>query len=103
LENMERINLVTAIFAVSDYYAIDMMHFLDEQGVSVPENISVAGFDDIPMCEMVSPEVTTIKQDGAQRAKLAICKLRELKEVGTSETEIALPVSLVARKSTKKV
>lgn len=103
LENMERINLVTAIFAVSDYYAIDMMHFLDEQGVSVPENISVAGFDDIPMCEMVSPELTTIKQDGAQRAKLAICKLRELKEVGTSETEIALPVSLVARKSTKKV
>ena len=97
----ERIKNVTAIFAVSDYYAIDMMCFLNEQGISVPEDISVAGFDDAPICRMVSPALTTVKQDGALRAKLAIEKLRELKEKKEIETEITLPVSLVVRKSTR--
>ena len=100
-QNFERIKNVTAIFAVSDYYAIDMMCFLNEQGISVPEDISVAGFDDAPICRMVSPALTTVKQDGALRAKLAIEKLRELKEKKEIETEITLPVSLVVRKSTR--
>ncbi len=94
---------VSAIFAVSDYYAIDLMHFLSEQNINVPLDISVAGFDDIPMCEMISPALTTVKQDGAMRAKIAISKLRELKEQKDIETEIMLPVTLVERGSTRKI
>lgn len=90
------------MFAVSDYYAIDLMHFLIEQGFSVPEDISVAGFDDTPMCEMVTPTLTTIKQDGALRAKIAIRKLKELREGKEICTEVKLPVSLVVRRSTKE-
>lgn len=103
LQNFDRMQEATAIFAVSDYYAIDLMCFLKEQGVSVPGNISVAGFDDIPMCRMISPTLTTIRQDGALRAKLAVEKLLELKEKKEMDTEIALPVSLVVRNSTGKV
>ena len=102
-ENLAVIRSVTAIFAVSDYYAIDMICFLNEQGIAVPEEISVAGFDDSPMCRMVSPTLTTVKQDGALRARLAIEKLRELKENRDVETEITLPVTLVVRKSTKDI
>ena len=102
-QNIDSIKKASAIFAVSDYYAIDMMCFLNEQGISVPKDISVAGFDDIPMCSMVSPTLTTIKQDGALRARLAIEKLRELKEHKEIDTEITLPVSLVVRKSTKEL
>lgn len=101
-KNLDSIKKASAIFAVSDYYAMDMMCFLNEQGISVPEDISVAGFDDIPMCRMVSPTLTTVKQDGALRAKLAIEKLQELKEKKHIDTEITLPVSLVVRKSTKE-
>lgn len=101
-QNLDSIKKASAIFAVSDYYAIDMMCFLDEQGISVPGDISVAGFDDIPMCRMVSPTLTTVKQDGALRAKLAIEKLRELREKKNIDTEITLTVSLVVRKSTKE-
>ncbi len=101
-DNLSSIKKATAIFAVSDYYAIDMICFLREHGISVPENISVAGFDDIPMCQMVSPTLTTVKQDGALRAKLAIEKLQELKENKNIDAEIRLPVSLVIRKSTKE-
>lgn len=102
-QNLDAIKKATAIFAVSDYYAIDIMCFLKEQGISVPDDISIAGFDDIPMCEMVNPPLTTVKQDGALRAKLAIEKLAELKEQKAIATEITLPVSLVIRKSTTKV
>ncbi len=102
-ENLNIIQDASAVFAVSDYYAIDMMCFLNEQGITVPDDMAVAGFDDIPMCQMVSPTLTTIKQDGAQRAKLAIETLRALKERKDIETEITLPVSLVVRKSTSKL
>lgn len=90
----------SAAFAVSDYYAIDLMCFLHEQGISVPEDLSVAGFDDIPMCRMVCPALTTVRQDGALRARLAVEKLRELREGKTVRTEIRMPVELVVRNST---
>lgn len=101
LGEIERFRQASAVFAVSDYYAIDLMHFLIENGFSVPEDIAVAGFDDIPLCEMISPMLTTVKQDGALRAKLAIEKLQELKENRIEETSIMLPVTLVERASTK--
>lgn len=96
------IQAASAAFAVSDYYAIDLMCFLDEEGISVPEDLSVAGFDDIPMCRMFCPTLTTVRQDGALRARLAIEKLRELREARDVSGEIRLPVSLVVRGSTKE-
>ena len=100
LQHLEKIKSVTAIFAVSDYYAIDLMSFLNGQGISVPKDISLAGFDDIPVCQMINPPLTTIKQDNHLRAKLAVEKLKDLKGNKETDTEIILPVSLVVRKST---
>ena len=99
-EKLEAFRRASAVFAVSDAYAVDLMAFLAEQGISVPEDISVAGFDDTPVCEMLRPALTTVHQNGALRAKLAVDTLRELKEGRAVETEIKLPVSLVIRKST---
>lgn len=100
---IEKFHCVSAVFAVSDYYAIDLMHFLMENGFAVPDDISIAGFDDIPMCEMIWPTLTTVKQDGALRAKIAIEKLHELKEKKNDEVTIMLPVTLVERASTLDV
>ena len=99
--NLSTFQNVSAVFAVSDYYAMDMICFLQEQGIKVPEQISVAGFDDIPMCRMFCPTLTTVKQDGALRAKIAVEKLGELKMGKLIQNEIRLPVSLVVRASTK--
>ena len=99
-QHLETLRRAAAVFAVSDAYAIDLMGFLSEQGIRVPEDVSVAGFDDTPVCEMLRPALTTVRQDGALRAKLAVEKLRELKEGRPVETEIMLPVSLAVRKST---
>lgn len=103
LQNLHTLRSVTAIFAVSDYYAIDLMRFLYEKGISVPNDISIAGFDDIPMCEMICPTLTTVKQDGAMRAKISIRKLWELRENKETETSIKLPVTLIERASTRKI
>lgn len=99
--NLSMFQSITAVFAVSDYYAMDLICFLQEQGIRVPEQISVAGFDDIPMCRMFCPTLTTVKQDGALRAKIAVEKLGELKMGKLIQNEIRLPVSLVVRASTK--
>ena len=63
----------------------------------------MAGFDDIPLCAMVCPSLTTVKQDGALRARIAIEKLLELKEKKATEPELRLPVHLVVRSSTGEV
>ena len=102
LAQLHRLRQVSAIFAVSDYYAIDLMHFLTAHGFSVPGDVSIAGFDDTPMCEMVHPALTTVRQDGALRAKIAVETLRELRKGAHIDPEIRLPVLLVVRSSTGK-
>ncbi len=101
LEHLNKIVKYTAVFAVSDYYAIDLMQFLMEHGISVPEQISVAGFDDTPMCTMISPAVTSVRQDGALRARVAMEKLKALNGKEEIETVITLPVTLMIRSSTR--
>lgn len=101
-QNLEQLKNYTAIFAVSDYYAIDLMHFLEENNIRIPDDISVAGFDDSPLCEMVHPTLTTIRQDGRKRAELAVAMLKKLREEKKNGTTITLPVTLVERQSVRK-
>lgn len=92
----------TAVFAASDYYAIELMHFLQEKGVKVPEDISIVGFDDSPWCEKVYPALTTVKQDAAERAREAVRILGDLK-AGKYETKsVKLAVRLVERDSVRR-
>lgn len=102
-DHLSVLQSVTAIFAVSDHYAIDLIHFLQEQGIVVPDQISIAGFDDIPLCQMICPTLTTIKQDGALRAKAAIDGLLALKNGEKVDNTLTLPVQLVIRNSTATI
>ena len=90
----------TAVFAVSDYYAIDFMQFAQEKGLQVPEDISIAGFDDTPICQQIVPSLTTVRQDAARRAASALLALKELKQGIPFQQSRMLPVQLVPRQST---
>lgn len=103
LQKLNYFRHISAVFAVSDYYAIELIHFLQEHGFHIPENISVAGFDDIPLCSMIFPSLTTIKQDSALRAKIAIEKLEALRANKITQNTITLPVTLVRRASTQSI
>lgn len=98
-EHLEEIRKYSAVFAVSDYYAMDFIQFLKSVGVSVPEDMSVIGFDNVRECEKFVPALTTIKQDYKQRAALALEMLNRLKAGSCSDKSTILPVTLIERDS----
>jgi DNA-binding LacI/PurR family transcriptional regulator len=52
----------TAIFAFNDHSAIGAIARLKEQGIHIPEDVSVVGFDDIPSAQTNNPSLTTVRQ-----------------------------------------
>lgn len=99
--NLKVLKGYTAIFVASDYYAIDLMQFLQENGIRVPDDISVAGFDDSPVCEMVYPALTTIHQDEQEMARRAVDMIKKLNGQNKQGVTLKLPVTLVKRDSVK--
>lgn len=94
-------NKVSAIFAVSDYYALEFMRFLQGRGVQIPEDMQIIGFDDTLSSRESNPALTTIHQDAPLRAKTAIECIEAMRDGMACEAEIVLPVKLVKRKSTR--
>lgn len=94
-------NNVTAVFAVSDFYALEFMRFLQEKGMQIPDDIQIIGFDDNMASRESNPTLTTIHQDASLRAKTAIKCLETMRDGLDCESEILLPVKLIKRKSTR--
>ena len=89
-EHLGNIKNYSAVFAMSDYYAMDFIQFLKSAGVSVPEDISVVGFDDVRGSEKFVPALTTIKQDNRQRAALAVNLLNQLRNGDCGDKNVKL-------------
>ena len=100
-EKLPKIRSFTAVFAVSDYYAVDLIHFLQGSGVDIPDEISVAGFDDTPLCGLVYPSLTSVRQDNAKRARTALDAIAKMRAGEPVEPVITLSTSLVIRDSTR--
>ncbi len=94
---------VTAVFAVSDFYALEFMRFLQGEGVQIPKDIQIIGFDDNLASRESNPALTTIHQEAPLRAKTAIKCLEAMRDGAECETEIVLPVELIKRESTRKL
>lgn len=93
----------TAVFAVSDAYAIELVHYLAKSGIRVPEDISVVGFDNSPWCENVYPPLTSVRQDAGVRARQAVTALMGLKSGTYEKKVIKMPVELVKRESVRRI
>ena len=91
----------TAIFAVNDLSAVGVIAAAREQGLKVPRDLSVLGFDDIPMASQVHPPLTTIRQPFAQMGRAAVNTLLSQMENNDSiAPRIVLPTELIVREST---
>lgn len=93
----------SAVFAVSDYYALDLISNLKLLGVEIPDDISVIGFDDTAISSEVFPALTTIKQDCMKRASIAFDLINELEIDSNLRKNLSLPVEVVERKTVKKI
>jgi LacI family transcriptional regulator len=90
----------TAVLAMSDMAAIGLMAAAREAGVRVPEDLSVVGFDDIPMAAWTNPALTTVRQPIADKGRLAASLLISLLEGEAVVSPPPLATSLVVRSST---
>lgn len=91
----------TALFAYNDISAIGAIRALQEEGLRVPQDVSVIGFDDIPGAAFHMPSLTTVRQPLARMGEVAAQSLLERIE-GKREfpSEIAIEPELVVREST---
>jgi LacI family transcriptional regulator len=91
----------TAIFAGSDEQARGVYDEAHARGLRIPQDLSVVGFDDVDVCEWMSPRLTTVRQPLAQMAALAIrTVLQDPPSSGEEPTRIELSTTLVVRDST---
>ncbi len=89
-------NTDTAWVFTSDYYAVEAVNFLLDHGVSVPQQLSVAGFDDNMLAQLLRPRLTTIHQNVARKAENAVKMLLELLDNKVEQPKsIQLPTRLI--------
>jgi DNA-binding LacI/PurR family transcriptional regulator len=94
---------ITAVFATSDMVALGVINGLSEFGKSVPEDISVVGFDDISFTKMFMPHLTTVSQNITERGVFAAKLLVDAIEDRLDETKsnYVLSIELIKRDSVK--
>ena len=95
---LDRGEAFDAIFAASDLIALGAMQALSERGLHVPEDVAVAGFDDIPMARLAQPALTTVQQDTRGAGEVLVGSLIELIAGRTAESR-TLPTRLAVRRS----
>jgi DNA-binding LacI/PurR family transcriptional regulator len=102
--NIARHSEVTAVFAANDQMALGLMRALNEAGRSVPGDVSVVGFDDIPEAAYLIPPLTTVRQDFTAVGRRAIEILQSaIAADGRPDPERLIKPELVVRSSTAAV
>ncbi len=95
----------TAVMASNDYYAFVAMTVARELGLKLPLDLSITGFDDLPMCTHTHPALTTVRVEKEFMGRLAVRRLHA--RMHASQASLAepcicsqVPVSVVNREST---
>ncbi len=93
----------TAVFTFSDLMMLGVIKAFREAGVRIPRDVSAVGFDDIEFVSLLSPSLTTVRQQryqmGFESARLLLSKIHGDKE----NHRVVLPTELIVRESTAKI
>lgn len=90
----------TAVFAGNDFIALGLLAAADVHGLSIPRDLSIVGFDDIPFCTYVRPRLSTVQQPVSTLAQRCVDLLvTQLETPDAAPRTEVLPVRLVVRDS----
>lgn len=94
----------TAFACTSDYYAVTIMNYLADHGRSIPEDISITGFDDNLFSRMCRPTLTTVHQNVTKKGESSVEVLVDMIQNKVLKAkDITLPIRLTIRDSVKKL
>lgn len=83
---------IDAVFAASDLMALGEVRTIHDQGRTVPEDVAVVGFDDLPQAAAVAPALTTIRQPARDMGLcLADCLVHLIDRPDLLPIQVALP------------
>jgi DNA-binding LacI/PurR family transcriptional regulator len=92
----------TALLVMTDRLAFGALNAARALGLHVPKDLSVVGFDDVPIAAWIEPALTTVRQDqmekGYKAAEMLLASVQG--DTGHEPAEIVLPTTLVIRAST---
>lgn len=98
---LERGKLPTAVIAPNDHTAVGLLQILVRNGVMVPGEVSITGFDDAPIARLSSVDLTTVRQDPELMGVAAVdAAVRRVKDQELKPGETIVGTSLVVRGST---
>jgi LacI family transcriptional regulator len=96
---------LTAVFGLSDMFALGVMRWAQVHGISVPEQLSVVGYDNVEFGAFSHVTLTTVRNDGATLAKAAVERLIALMQAEPPlppPTLTLLPGELIVRESSSR-
>lgn len=88
-----------ALLCYDDKLALVVMDALRTQGLRVPDDVAVTGFDDIPFARLANPRLTTVAQPAAEMGRRAVGMLLGAIDTGVMQASMRLPVQLIMRES----
>ena len=92
-----------AVALASDYDAAEVMNYLQDHGIQVPEQVSVTGFDDCIYAELMHPPLTTVRQNVPAKAEAAVELLvRLIRQEPVECKNYVQPVELIRRNSVRE-
>jgi LacI family transcriptional regulator len=92
-------NRPDALLCYDDKLALVVMDALRTQGLRVPDDVAVTGFDDIPFARLANPRLTTVAQPAGEMGRRAVSMLLGAIDTGVMQPSMRLPVELVVRES----
>ncbi len=94
----------SAVFVASDNVALGAYSAIREVGLSIPEDISVVGFDDIPLASYINPTLTSVAVSGHEIAVESYNLLTSMMRGEEPESlSVTLPTRLIARRSSREI
>ena len=94
---------VSALFVANDQMALGLMHALGDHGLSVPRDVSIVGFDDIPEAAHFTPPLTTMRQDFTELGRRMMATVSEVLDGREVTQPVKTAPPLIVRESAARV